>query len=768
VPSASLPPTGTTSQGSILLLEEYDALAAAISSALHKFAPHHVVHVASSLADAGALARKIDPALFVIDFDPPFPGLTVFLQEMRDLSPEAKALIIASKVPRKILSEARSVSALQFVGKPFDVPEFGAAVQALLGPWTEAETATPRASLQSLGLPEILLAECAGARTVALEIENGSGKSGEILVREGRLSHAETGKKKGADAFRQMAAWENIEVRELDEPRLPGRSIGEDWTGLLIEAFREIRANRPKPAEKIVPPTPRPKTGKKIVIVDDTEMLLIFVEDVLLTTDPELQITTALNAISGIKEIERVRPDLVLLDYSLPDLNGDEVCRRLLQNSATAEIPVLMMSGHVLEMAKAAATLDNVVATIAKPFLSDALVELVQQTLKEPPPLRRKPGSPRKPRRETPTAAKKPKPPPAGRVASEEPTIRAAAAHARAMEPPLKQTPSPAAAASTPPAPAPPVEPQPKIHGTQRIQPQQAEEDTLPLFPEQVPAGSVPLEAPPQPETEEPSPPPSQPSSWARLFKRPPKPVAKPPLPISPEQRVARVTPPQPVAPPPPQAPRPPSQPTMEPLRPFEPGLMSVPVLSTGGNDVVLGLFLDVLSVQLTPDFQMGSIRARPSSLEVSLHAASPAMRAALPERGFQLGPIGLDDHGRIVSLRLIPTGEPFRAAPTQNGFEIGGVSVVPVDSARRVQLTPAVDSRMTMHLLANLELAGVELSPTFQVSQLLLKNRSSIVRVTLNPQAAGQEMVGTRCEALAVSLNHLAQITELVLNPVP
>src|SRR5215468_2552745 len=38
-------------------------------------------------------------------------------------------------------------------------------------------------------------------------------------------------------------------------------------------------------------------------------------------------------------------PDLVLLDVKLPDISGYEVCRRLKQDSATASIPVLMLSG---------------------------------------------------------------------------------------------------------------------------------------------------------------------------------------------------------------------------------------------------------------------------------------------------------------------------------------------------------------------------------------------------------------------------------------
>src|SRR5256885_2805149 len=125
--------------------------------------------------------------------------------------------------------------------------------------------------------------------------------------------------------------------------------------------------------------TTAPTTGKQIVVVDDTEMLLIFVEDILATADPELRITTALSASEGLREIERIIPDLVLLDYSLPDFNGDELCERLLENERTAHVPVLLMSGHVAQMNATAARFPNVVAKIEKPFLSDALVDLVQR-----------------------------------------------------------------------------------------------------------------------------------------------------------------------------------------------------------------------------------------------------------------------------------------------------------------------------------------------------------------------------------------------------
>src|SRR4029077_182568 len=108
-----------------------------------------------------------------------------------------------------------------------------------------------------------------------------------------------------------------------------------NWPAIVVEAFREAQSEiaEPQPAQ---PETIQPRTGKKVVVVDDTEMLLIFVEDILATSEPELQITTAISGTDGLREVERVIPDLVLLDYSLPDFNGDEVCRRLLENERTA------------------------------------------------------------------------------------------------------------------------------------------------------------------------------------------------------------------------------------------------------------------------------------------------------------------------------------------------------------------------------------------------------------------------------------------------
>ena len=73
----------------------------------------------------------------------------------------------------------------------------------------------------------------------------------------------------------------------------------------------------------------------------------------------------------------------------------------------------------------------------------------------------------------------------------------------------------------------------------------------------------------------------------------------------------------------------------------------------------------------------------------------------------------------------------------------------------------------MTMQLLAHLELAGVELSPSFEVAQLVLKNYSNTVRVTLSAESVGQEQTGATCETAAVRLDNSARIAEVLLNPI-
>ena len=55
-------------------------------------------------------------------------------------------------------------------------------------------------------------------------------------------------------------------------------------------------------------------------------------------------ISTAADGFEALAKVEPERPDLVLLDIMMPDLDGFEVCRRIKANPATAHIRVLMVT----------------------------------------------------------------------------------------------------------------------------------------------------------------------------------------------------------------------------------------------------------------------------------------------------------------------------------------------------------------------------------------------------------------------------------------
>ncbi|MFL6589692.1 MAG: response regulator, partial [Chthoniobacterales bacterium] len=154
MPASHESPAGTPL--SVVLVEEYDALAAALTSALKKFAPRHKVHVVESLGEAETKAAEIAPQLFIVDFDPPQLDAIDFLERVHAAHPSARFLAIASGVPVEMNGDRFGPNALQFIEKPFELAEFGAAVQALLGPWTNRSSADSRGTLRDLNLRDFI------------------------------------------------------------------------------------------------------------------------------------------------------------------------------------------------------------------------------------------------------------------------------------------------------------------------------------------------------------------------------------------------------------------------------------------------------------------------------------------------------------------------------------------------------------------------------------------------------------------------------------
>ncbi len=389
---------------SILLLEEYGALAVAISSALRKFASLHRVEVARSFAEAEAAAEKMRPELFVLDLDPPPSGEIEFLGHLQARYPHARALVIAAGTSRELRTERGTAGALQFIEKPFDLAEFGAAVQALVGPWT-GPAGSVRGTLRDLGIIDIVLVKCLADSTALVHLAMADGRTGEIHFQKGQIIHAATGILAGLSALDEMLHWSDARISETESPAEGPRTIDIVRDDFLLATIRKLTGQKKENSPTGSPnsPSSRGGNGRRILVIDDTEMLLIFVADVLANADSSFQIFTASSGGDGIKLASEVNPDLILLDYCLSDMMGDAVCQALLENERTTRIPVLMMSGHLTELMRTANDYSNVIAALPKPFLSGALINAVEKAL-EAGPLP-KPASPKAAPQPAPSAA---------------------------------------------------------------------------------------------------------------------------------------------------------------------------------------------------------------------------------------------------------------------------------------------------------------------------------------------------------------------------
>src|SRR5438093_13076008 len=60
----------------------------------------------------------------------------------------------------------------------------------------------------------------------------------------------------------------------------------------------------------------------------------------------DVQVLTASLGSEGLAIAQTERPDAIVLDVMMPEMNGWEVCRRLKSNPATASIPVVMLTAQ--------------------------------------------------------------------------------------------------------------------------------------------------------------------------------------------------------------------------------------------------------------------------------------------------------------------------------------------------------------------------------------------------------------------------------------
>ncbi|MBE0599179.1 MAG: response regulator [Desulfuromonadales bacterium] len=118
---------------------------------------------------------------------------------------------------------------------------------------------------------------------------------------------------------------------------------------------------------------------QKILIVEDEESLLKL-ESILLTSKG-FDVQGVTNGQAALDAIAAEHPDLVLLDIMLPEIDGFEVCRRIKNDPATRQIPVIMLTAKKSREDMARGEKVGADWYITKPFKSAMVIETIQRFL---------------------------------------------------------------------------------------------------------------------------------------------------------------------------------------------------------------------------------------------------------------------------------------------------------------------------------------------------------------------------------------------------
>ena len=120
------------------------------------------------------------------------------------------------------------------------------------------------------------------------------------------------------------------------------------------------------------------KEQKIIIVVDDNNANLVACKKIL---KPYYEVYPVPSAAKMFDLMKHVRPDLILLDVDMPDMNGYEAAGKLQQDDAFREIPIVFLSGRDDATSEMFGLNMGAKDYIHKPFNSELLLKRIEMQL---------------------------------------------------------------------------------------------------------------------------------------------------------------------------------------------------------------------------------------------------------------------------------------------------------------------------------------------------------------------------------------------------
>ena len=123
-------------------------------------------------------------------------------------------------------------------------------------------------------------------------------------------------------------------------------------------------------------------TSKTVLLVEDNEDNLIVYRTIL--DHVGYRVIEARDGEEGVARARADHPDLILMDVSLPKMDGWEATRRIKADAGTREIPIIAVTAHALDDDREKATQVGCDGYLAKPVAPRRVVEEVERFIGKP------------------------------------------------------------------------------------------------------------------------------------------------------------------------------------------------------------------------------------------------------------------------------------------------------------------------------------------------------------------------------------------------
>ncbi len=142
-----------------------------------------------------------------------------------------------------------------------------------------------------------------------------------------------------------------------------------------VNAVMATRRRTPESA-----PPASPKSGHRVLVVEDEQDVAELIRYNLAKEGYDVALVG--NGAEALKRAREGKPEVILLDIMVPQLNGWEVCRRLKQDPETRGIPVIMVTGRVEEGDKVLGFEMGADDYVTKPFSPRELVARIRAVVR--------------------------------------------------------------------------------------------------------------------------------------------------------------------------------------------------------------------------------------------------------------------------------------------------------------------------------------------------------------------------------------------------